>query len=246
VRAEKPNEVWVWDITRFPGPRTGVWFYVYVILDLFSRYVVGWLAAERENAVHAEHLFAATLLRHGITPGSLCVHSDRGAPMTASLLQDTFIDRAIAPSFSRPQVSNDNPHAEASFRTMKAQPDLPKRFSCLAEARSWLEDYVDWYNHAHHHVALALFTPAEVFLGTFAAMRDKRQAAMDAMWQRHPERFPHGRPRVAAPPSFVAIDPDGAHAHGEDWHDASPLNPLTAAGRGPRKPSPNAQCLLKF
>lgn len=246
VRAERPNAVWVWDITRLPGPRAGVWFYAYMILDLFSRYVVGWLAADNENAVNAEALFAVTLDRHQIAPGSLCVHSDRGAPMTSSLLQDAFITHEISPSFSRPQVSNDNPHAEASFRTMKAQPDMPKRFHNLHEARTWVEAHVQWYNHQHHHSSLALFTPADVFFQRVPALLQQRQAALDAKWREHPERFPHGRPIAETPPAFVAIDPHGVHAHGEGWHDTSPLNPLRNLQKHPRKPRVNPQQLLNF
>lgn len=246
VRAEAPNQVWVWDITRVPGPRPGVWYYVYVILDLYSRYIVGWMVAETENAILAEQLFTETLSRHAIVDGTLCVHSDRGAPMTSSLLQDMFAQREIAPSFSRPQVSNDNPHAEASFRTMKAQPDMPIRFHNEQEVREWMTGHVAWNNHQHHHVSLALFTPADVFFGRTTAIVAQRQMALDRVWQDHPERFPLGKPVAKLPPSFVAIDPQSVHAHGDGWHDASPLNSLRNLEKHHRKPRPSTQTLLNF
>ena len=246
VRAERPNQVWVWDITRVPGPRAGVWYYVYVILDLYSRYIVGWMVAETENAILAAQLFTETLARYEIAPGTLCVHSDRGAPMTSSLLQDTFTQHAIAPSFSRPKVSNDNPHAEASFRTMKAQPDMPTRFHNEQEVREWMTAHVAWNNHQHHHVSLSLFTPADVFFDRVAAIVAQRQRALDHMWNAHPERFPKGRPIAKLPPSFVAIDPQSVYAHGEGWHDTSPLNPLRYLEKHHRKPRPSTQNLLNF
>jgi putative transposase len=246
VHAEAPNEVWVWDITRLPGPRAGVWFYAYMILDLFSRYVVGWMVAENENAINAEQLFITTLARHQVVPATLCVHSDRGSPMTSSLLQDAFAQREIASSFSRPQVSNDNPHAEASFRTLKAQPDMPRRFNNLPEARTWIGEHVHWCNEEHHHSSLALFTPSNVFTGQVPKVLAKRQQALDSMWQQRPERFPNGPPVAPPPPTFVAIDPDGVHAHGEEWHDTSPLNPLRNLQKHHRKPRVSDQKLLVF
>jgi putative transposase len=246
VVARRPNEVWVWDITRVPGPRSGVWFYVYSVLDLFSRYVVGWLVAENESAAHSETLFRETLQRYQIVPGSLCVHSDRGAPMTSSLLQDSFIAQEVAASFSRPRVSNDNPHAEASFRTMKAQPDYPRRFHNLQDVRSWMTEYFGWCNYRHHHVSLALFTPADVFLDRVSVLHAKRQAAIDACWNAHPERFPKGKPVVPRPPAYVAIDPHGVHAHGDGWQDSSPVNPLRSLKPSSRKPQVSPQQLLKL
>jgi putative transposase len=246
VRAERPNQVWVWDITRVPGPRAGVWYYVYVILDLYSRYIVGWMVAETENAALAEQLFAETFARYDIQPGTLCVHSDRGAPMTSSLLQDTFAQHAVAPSFSRPKVSNDNPHAEAGFRTMKAQPDMPPRFHNLQEVRDWMTGHVAWNNHQHHHVSLSLFTPADVFFDRVSAIVNQRQRALDQMWNAHPERFPNGRTEAKLPPAFVAIDPQSVYAHGDGWHDTSPLNPLRHLEKHHRMPRPSTQTLLKF
>jgi putative transposase len=246
VRADRPNAVWVWDITRLPGPRAGVWFYVYSILDLYSRFVVGWMVAENENAINAEHLFAITLDRYHIEPGTLVVHSDRGAPMTSSLLQDSFITHGVAPSFSRPQVSNDNPHAEASFRTMKAQPDILKRFPNAITVRQWVGEHMDWSNHEHHHVALALMTPADVYFGRVNEVMAFHQAGYDKIYEHHPERFPKGRPMAKPPPMYVDIDPGGVHAYGDGWHDTSPLNPLTHLQKHPRSPQPSRQKLLKF
>jgi putative transposase len=154
------------------------------------------MATENENAINAEQLFAVTLNRYQIEPGSLCVHSDRGAPMTSSLLQDAFIEHEIAPGFSRPQVSNDNPHTEASFRTMKARPDMPKRFHYLQEARIWVNSQVQWYHQEHHHTALALFTPADVFFqhvfGAPSATAGRTRCRMERAHGAFPPCLAHG------------------------------------------------------
>lgn len=246
VIARRPNEVWVWDITRLPGPRAGVWYYVYVIMDLYSRYVVGWLIAPNESTLLAEQLFNESLKRHEIKPGQLTVHSDRGSPMTADLLQDAFEDAEIAPSFSRPQVSNDNPHAEAGFRTLKAQPDYPRRFEDIAHAGMWLTAYFSWYCDDHAHVGLALLRPADVFFGRVDEMIARQQEVLDQARALHPERFVNGPPIAKRPPTYVAIDPAGVFAHGPDGTDSSPLNPLGAAVAAHAKRPRARQLMLSF
>jgi putative transposase len=205
--AARPNQVWTWDITKVPGMERGVFFYVYVILDLFSRFVVGWLVAERENARLATHLIAETAERHGIAPGQLTIHSDRGSPMTAGSMTQLLATMQIEQSFSRPHVSDDNPFVESHFKTAKYQPDYPGRFGSLLHVRGWFGELFDWYCHRHHHAGLALFTPADVFHGRVAAVAAVRQAALDKAYVAHPERFVHGPPSVPLPPATVSINP---------------------------------------
>lgn len=205
--AVRPNQVWTWDITKVPGTERGVFFYVYVILDLFSRFVVGWLAADRENARLATHLVAETAVRHGIEPGQLTLHSDRGAPMTAGSMTQLLATLTIDQSLSRPRVSDDNPFIESHFKTGKYQPDYPGRFSSLTHVRAYFDEFFAWYCHEHHHAGLALFTPADVFHGRVDEVAARRQAALDAAYAAHPERFVKGPPKVARPPASVAINP---------------------------------------
>lgn len=205
--ATRPNQVWTWDITKVPGCERGAFFYVYVILDLFSRFVVGWLAAERENARLAVHLVAETARRHGIEPGQLTLHSDRGSPMTAGSMTQLLAVLDIDRSLSRPHVSDDNPFVESHFKTGKYQPDYPGRFSSLTHVRAYFGEFFDWYCDEHHHAGLALFTPADVFHGRVDEVAARRQAALDAAYAAHPERFVKGPPQVTRPPTSVAINP---------------------------------------
>ena len=206
LQATAPNQVWTWDITKVHGPTRGVFFFVFVILDLFSRYVVGWLAAETENAVLATHLISETVKLHQVPPGSLTIHSDRGAPMTSGSMTQLLANLWVEQSLSRPRVSNDNPFVESHFKTAKYQPDYPERFGSLTHVRGWFQEMFTWHNEHHHHQGLALFTPAEVFHGRVAAVAASRQAALDAAFLAHPERFVKGRPVVELPPARVHIN----------------------------------------
>ena len=207
LEATSPNQVWTWDITKLAGPERGVFYCLYVVVDLFSRYVVGWMVAERESAKLAQHLFTDTCARHGVVPGSLTVHADRGGPMRSDGLAQLFADLGVERSFSRPRVSDDNPFIESHFKTLKYQPDYPRRFESLLHARAWLQRFFAWYVDHHHHAGLALFTPGDVFHGRVADVARARQAALDAGFAAHPERFPNGAPVVALPPARVAINP---------------------------------------
>jgi putative transposase len=207
LEATLPNQVWTWDITKLAGPERGVYYCLYVVVDLFSRYVVGWMIAERESAKLAQHLFADTCSRHEVVPGSLTVHADRGGPMRSDGLAQLFADLGVERSFSRPRVSDDNPFIESHFKTLKYQPDYPRRFESLLHARAWLQRFFAWYVDHHHHSGLALFTPGDVFHGRVAQVAAARQVALDAGFAAHPERFPHGAPVVALPPIRVAINP---------------------------------------
>lgn len=207
LEATQPNQVWTWDITKLAGPERGHFYCLYVIVDLFSRYVVGWMVAESESTQLAQHLFADACTQHGVLPGSLTVHADRGGPMRSDGLAQLFANLGVERSFSRPRISDDNPFIESHFKTLKYQPDYPRRFESLLHARAWLQRFFAWYVEHHHHVGLALFTPADVFHGRVAQVAAARQAALDAGYAAHPERFTHGAPLVALPPDRVAINP---------------------------------------
>jgi putative transposase len=205
--ATAPNQTWSWDISKLATMVGGVFLNLYVVLDLYSRYVVAWMVAERENSALAKQLFAEALSRYGIEPGQLIVHQDRGAPMTshgfAELLGELGVDR----SYSRPRVSNDNPYSESAFHTVKYQPDYPGRFRDIWHARHWLAEFFAWYNDHHHHSGLALFTPADVYFGRVDDIAQRRQEALDDAYRQHPERFVNGPPRVPRPPQRVELNP---------------------------------------
>jgi transposase InsO family protein len=207
LSATAPNQVWTWDITKLRGPMPGVFYFLYMVIDLFSRMVVGWLLAERESAAHAEQLFADTVARHGIAPGALTVHADRGSPMRSDGLAQLLSVLGVARSFSRPHVSDDNAFSEAHFKTLKYQPDYPGAFASPVHARGWCQEFIGWYNDEHQHSGLALFAPADVFYGRVEDVARQRQAALDAAYAAHPERFPNGSPKVARPPAVVSINP---------------------------------------
>jgi putative transposase len=206
LTATAPNQVWTWDITKLATTAVGVFLHTYVIIDLFSRYVVGWMVASRECKHLASQLFAETIARHGVEPG-LTVHADRGSAMKSDTLAQLLATLGAQRSFSRPHVSDDNAFSESQFKTMKYQPDYPGLFAGELHARGWLAPFFGWHNDEHHHSNLALFTPADVFFGRTAEVRAVRQAALDAAYDAHPERFPHGAPRVLLPPSEVSINP---------------------------------------
>ena len=167
LTATAPNQVWTWDITKLATTQKGVFLMAYVIIDLFSRYVVGWMLAPKECKHLAAQLFAETIARHGIEPG-LQVHMDRGSAMKSDTLAQLLASLGASRSFSRPRVSDDNPFSESQFKTMKYQPDYPGRFDGELHGRGWLHDFFGWHNDDHHHSSLALFTPADVFFGRVA------------------------------------------------------------------------------
>jgi len=204
--ATAPNQVWTWDITKLATLQKGVFLHAYVILDLFSRYVVGWMVAAKECKHLAAQLFADTVARHGIEPG-LTVHSDRGAAMKSDTLARLLATLGVDQSFSRPHVSDDNPFQESHFKTMKYQPDYPGHFASVLHARAWLQEFIGWHNDDHQHSGLALFTPADVFFDRIGVVHAARQGALDAAYALHPERFPNGAPKAALPPAEVNINP---------------------------------------
>jgi putative transposase len=207
LTATAPNQVWTWDITKLRSAVPGVFYCLYMILDLFSRMVVGWLLAERENGAHAERLFADTIARHGVTPGVLTVHADRGSPMKSTELADLFAILGVARSFSRPHVSDDNAFSEAQFKTLKYQPDYPGEFASYTHGRAWCQEFIGWFNEEHQHSGIALFTPADVYYGRVEEVAARRQVALDGAYAAHPERFPNGPPVALRPPVAVHINP---------------------------------------
>ena len=205
--ATAPNQVWSWDITKLKGPVAYLYFSLYVILDLFSRYVVGWMVAAHESARLAERLIAATCQKQGIGPHQLTIHADRGAPMRSKLVADLCADLRIAASHSRPRVSNDNPFSEAQFWTFKYRPEFPDRFGSIEDARAISHALFGWYNDAHHHSGLRYLTPADVHHGRAAAILEARHRPRLAAYAAHPERFVHGPPRLERLPHAVWINP---------------------------------------
>jgi putative transposase len=205
--ATAPNQIWSWDITKLKGPVAYLYFSLYVILDLFSRYVVGWMVAAQESARLAERLIAATCAKQAITPNQLTIHADRGAPMRSKLVAELFTDLGIAASHSRPRVSNDNPFSEAQFRTFKYRPEFPDRFGSIQDARAICHALFGWYNDAHHHSGLRYLTPAAVHYGRAATILDARQRTRVAAYATHPERFVQGPPRLETLPTAVWINP---------------------------------------
>jgi transposase InsO family protein len=206
LTATAPNQVWTWDITKLATTRVGIFLHAYVIIDLYSRYVVGWMIAEKECKHLAAQLFAETIARHGIEPG-ITVHSDRGSAMKSDTLAQLLVHLGAQQSFSRPHVSDDNPYSEAQFRTMKYQPDYPGKFEGVLDACGWMAPFMGWHNDEHHHTGLALFTPAEVFFGRVEEVAARRQLALDAAYAAQPKRFPNGPPIVKRPPAEVNINP---------------------------------------
>ena len=204
--ATAPNQVWTWDITKLRGPATHVYYYLYTIMDMFSRYVVGYMVAERELASLAKQLVADTCTKQGIVPDQLILHADRGSAMTSKALALLLSDLGVLKSHSRPYTSNDNPYSEAQFKTMKYRPDYPKQFGSVVDARIWVNPFMYWYNNVHRHSGLGLMTPATVHAGLAAELTKKRRVVLLDAHEKHPERFVHGQPSPPKVPSAVWIN----------------------------------------
>jgi putative transposase len=204
--ATRPNELWSWDITKLLGPRKWTYFYLYVILDVFSRYVVGWMVATEESAALARKLIEQTCRRQGITPDQLTLHADRGSSMTSKPVALMLADLGVTKTHSRPYVSNDNPFSEAAFKTLKYRPGFPDRFDHIEHARGHCGPLFDWYNGDHRHGSLGLCTPHDVHYGLAAQTLLRRGVVLDAAFSAHAERFTRGRPFPAKPPTEVWIN----------------------------------------
>jgi putative transposase len=216
LMATRPNELWSWDITKLLGPAKWTYFYLYVILDVFSRYVVGWMVAPHESAALAERLIADTCAKQGIVPGQLTLHADRGSSMRSKPVALLLADLGIVKTHSRPQVSNDNPFSEAQFKTLKYCPAFPERFGALEDARAFGQRFFPWYNHAHHHSGLGFLTPAVVHYGVAEGVRAHRTRVLTAAYAAHPERFVNGTPQPAALPQAVWINPPAKKHSAQD------------------------------
>ena len=205
--ATAPNQVWSWDITKLRGPVKWTYFYLYVILDIFSRYVVGWMVADRESAELAKLLLDETIRKYKILPGQLTIHADRGKVMRSKPLAMLYADLGVTKSHSRPYVSDDNPFSESQFRTLKYRPNFPDRFGCLLDSRAHGQVFFPWYNDEHRHSSLGMLTPAMVHFGQTDTVLAQRQTVLDAAYLAHPERFVRKPPTPGRPPSAVWINP---------------------------------------
>lgn len=205
--AERPNEVWSWDISKLLGPAKWSYYYLYVILDVFSRYAVGWALQHRESVEVAKQLITQAVGQQNVEPGELTLHADRGSSMTAKPLAFLLADLGVTKTHSRPYTSSDNPYSESQFKTLKYRPGFPQRFDSIEQARAFVRSFFDWYNHQHRHTGLGLHTPADVHYGRAEAVREERQRVLAAAYQAHPERFVHGRPRPPKLPKAAWINP---------------------------------------
>jgi len=205
--ARQPNELWSWDITKLLGPAKWTYFYLYVMLDVFSRYVVGWMVAHHESATLAERFIAETCARQSIDPGQLTIHADRGSAMTSKSVALLLADLGVTKTHARPHVSNDNPFSEAQFKTLKYRPAFPARFGSIQDARAHCHVFFPWYNTEHHHSGLGLLTPADVHQGVAEQRVAARATVLATAYAEHPERFPAGLPHPPARPVEVWINP---------------------------------------
>jgi putative transposase len=204
--ATKPNEVYSWDITKLLGPAKWTWFYLYVLIDIYSRYVPGWMLAHAENARLAEALLADTAAKQGIIAGQLTIHADRGSPMTAKPVAFLLAELGVTKSHSRPHVSNDNPYSESQFRTLKYRPTFPDRFGSHQDAHAFCGRFFRWYNHEHRHSGIGFHTPADVHYGRAELVRARRAEVLSAAYAAHPERFVRKPPKPPALPTAVWIN----------------------------------------
>jgi len=199
--ATGPNQVWSWDITKLKGPTTWSCCYLYVILDVFSRYIVGWMITTKESAALAKQLIATTCVNQKITEDQLTIHADRGSAMKSKLVAELLADLGVTKTHSRPHVSNDNTYSESNFKTLKYRPDFPARFGCLEDARAHCYDFVAWYNHEHYHSGIAYHTPVAIHTGAASAIRAARAVTLATAYATHPERFVRGVPQPQALPA---------------------------------------------
>lgn len=204
--ATGPNQVWSWDITKLRGPLKWSYFLLYVIMDIFSRYVVGWMVATHESAVLAERLIKESIRKYGIERNQLTLHADRGASMKSKTVAQLLADLGVAKSHSRPHVSDDNPYSESQFKTMKYSPEFPDRFGSIEDSRSFCRRFFPWYNDEHHHTGIGLLTPAMVHSGRAEEVIEKRRMALEAAYRQHPERFFRGPPKPQDLPAVAWIN----------------------------------------
>jgi putative transposase len=204
--ATAPNQLWSWDITKLLGPAKWTYFYLYVILDVFSRYVTGWMVAMRESAELAKRLIEESCAKQNIQPGQLTLHADRGTSMSSKPVAFLLADLGVTKTHSRPHVSDDNPYSESQFRTMKYRPEFPDRFGCIQDSRAFSQGFFRWYNEEHRHSGLALLTPAMVHYEQTPLILEQRQSVLDVAYRAHPERFVRQAPKPPSVPTEVWIN----------------------------------------
>jgi putative transposase len=204
--ATQPNQVWSWDITKLRGPAKWTYYYLYVIIDIFSRYVPGWMVASRESSILAERMFAETTRKQGVAREQLTIHADNGSSMTSKPVAFLLADLGITKTHSRPHVSNDNPYSESQFRTLKYRPDFPDRFTCIEDSRVFCGRFFPWYNHEHRHSGIGLHTPADVHYGRAEAVRAARADVLDLAYAANPERFVRKPPEPPKLPEAAWIN----------------------------------------
>lgn len=215
--ATAPNQVWSWDITKLLGPVKWSYFYLYVVLDIFSRYVVGWMIAHREQAALAKQLILEASEKQSIQPGQLTIHADRGSAMTSKPVALLLADLGVTKTHSRPHVSDDNPFSEAQFKTLKYRPEFPERFGSIEDARAFCREFFPWYNTEHHHSGIGLLTPEVVHYGRAELVTMHRQVVLASAYQAHPERFVRGVPQPPQVPQAVWINkPKDSRSDSED------------------------------
>jgi putative transposase len=204
--AAGPNTVWSWDITKLLGPAKWTWFYLYVIIDIYSRYIPGWMLARAERAHLAERLLADTIGQQGVARGQLTIHADRGASMASKPVALLLGDLGVTKSHSRPHVSNDNPYSESQFKTLKYRPEFPQRFGSFEDAHSFCVAFFSWYNDQHRHSGIGYHTPADVHYGRAETIQAQRATVLDAAYQAHPERFVRKPPTPPQLPQMAWIN----------------------------------------
>jgi len=204
--ADAPNRVWSWDITKLHGPAKWTWYYLYTILDIYSRYAVGWMVGERESAALAGRILDQTIANQHVSRGQLAIHADRGSSMASKQVAQLLADLGVTKSHSRPHVSNDNPYSESQFKTMKYRPQFPDRFGCVQDARAFCQHFFGWYNLAHHHSGIGLLVPADVHYGRAEQVQAARAEILTAAYATHPERFVRRPPRPPALPTVAWIN----------------------------------------
>ncbi len=205
--ATAPNQVWSWDLTKLRGPAKWLYFHLYVLLDLFSRFVVGWMLARQESGALARRLLAESCERQGIVPGQLTIHADRGSAPASKTVAQLLADLGVERSHSRPHVSNDNPFSESHFATVKGHPEFPDRFVSFEHAHGFCQRFFPWYNTEHRHSGIAFLTPERVHTGGASAVLAQRASVLDTAYARHPDRFVHQPPKPLALPEAVWINP---------------------------------------
>ena len=212
--ATAPNQVWSWDITKLKGPAKWTYFYLYVIMDIFSRYVVGWMVAHREQQALAKRLIEQSCLKQNIATGQLTLHADRGSSMKSKVVAQLLADLGVTKTHSRPHVSNDNPYSEAHFRTLKYCPQFPQRFGAIEDSRAFCQDFFSWYNKEHRHSGIALMTPEQVHYGLAQEVSRHRRTVLSAAFERHPNRFKNKTPALDTLPKAVWINPPSTESKG--------------------------------